>query len=338
LDVLLKQVSLLPVLGTAATAQAGIVFTDSVQDMLSSLDLEPLASDFDRVVVISWQYPPRIDSAITETVTELARVAASIWPDWPVTQGESDSGRSRTSTRWRARAEALCRAGKLLLPADASHAVNVRELCYLFGPADLHLVFAVFDADSTDPGLDALCRVLHWLTAHSQVSAHLLLDQSLHDSPELASLDFTTIKLCTQSTGPSKNPLIESKTRFWPLQGKPHPLSPGEIRLSEALQHDRVLQDVFEFNTLVRTAHGSNYYVDLLAAHEQAIVEIDGYRHHSSPRAFALDRQRDFELQTSGYLVLRLPHSEVLDDLPNCLSKIKHFIQYRRKTRGDDET
>ena len=335
---LVNQISLLQLLSTAAIARAGIVYTCSVQGVLSSLELESLGPDCGRVVVLNWQHPPRIDSAISETVTELARVAASLWPDWPAPQNTLTGDNWRPNAVWREQAEALCGTGRLPLPADASHPVNVNQLCGLLGPAKLHIVMAVHDSDSADPGLDALCRVVTWLTAHSHASAYLLLDQSLRDSAELASLDFAATVLRNEGAEQHNNPEVESKTRYWPLQGKPHPLSPGEIRLSDALQSDTLLRGVFEFNMPVSTEHGSSYYVDLLAVHERAIVEIDGYRHHSSTRAFALDRQRDFELQTSGYLVLRLPHSEVLDDLPNSLEKIRCFIRYRRKTRGAHET
>jgi len=78
LDVSVNQISLLQLLSAAAIARAGIVYTSSVQGVLLSLELESLGPDSGRLVVLNWQQPPRIDSAISETVTELARVAASL--------------------------------------------------------------------------------------------------------------------------------------------------------------------------------------------------------------------------------------------------------------------
>ena len=79
LDVSVNQISLLQLLSNAAIARAGIVYTSSVQGVLSWLELESPGPDCGRVVVLNWQRPPRIDGAISETVTELARV--SLWPD-----------------------------------------------------------------------------------------------------------------------------------------------------------------------------------------------------------------------------------------------------------------
>ena len=55
------------------------------------------------------------------------------------------------------------------------------------------------------------------------------------------------------------------------------------------------------------------------------------HRHHSSRQAFCQDRQRDYELMTSGYLVLRLPHSEVVGALEAAIAKIQQFVRFRRQ-------
>ena len=41
------------------------------------------------------------------------------------------------------------------------------------------------------------------------------------------------------------------------------------------------------------------------------IVECDSYFHHGTRSAFEADRERDAELQTRGYRVLRFTHRQV---------------------------
>ena len=58
-------------------------------------------------------------------------------------------------------------------------------------------------------------------------------------------------------------------------------------------------------------------------------MEIDGYRCHSSRSDFANDRQRDYELQLSGYLVLRLTHDSVMADVELAIDKIRDLVKLR---------
>jgi very-short-patch-repair endonuclease len=58
-------------------------------------------------------------------------------------------------------------------------------------------------------------------------------------------------------------------------------------------------------------------------------VEIDGYRFHSSRSDFANYRHRDYELQLSGYLVLRLTHESVMADIELAIDKIRDMAKLR---------
>jgi very-short-patch-repair endonuclease len=64
------------------------------------------------------------------------------------------------------------------------------------------------------------------------------------------------------------------------------------------------------------------------------IVEVDGYEHHSNRFAFSNDRRRDYELTVSDYLVLRLPHDEVIQDVGIAIEKIRDLVQFRRSKGG----
>lgn len=46
--------------------------------------------------------------------------------------------------------------------------------------------------------------------------------------------------------------------------------------------------------------------VDLLWDRERLVLEVDGYAFHSAPSAFERDRQRDAELLSAGFRVVRV--------------------------------
>ncbi len=127
--------------------------------------------------------------------------------------------------------------------------------------------------------------------------------------------------------------LIKEKARcpqgiFSP--GLPHPQSPAEQRLARAMAKDPQLAGLFLCNQPVETALGHRYVVDFLWPSGRLAVEVDGYRYHSSRVQFALDRQRDYELQLSGYRVLRLTHDEVMGDVEAALAKVRRMVECLR--------
>jgi very-short-patch-repair endonuclease len=116
-----------------------------------------------------------------------------------------------------------------------------------------------------------------------------------------------------------------------------HSRSPGEQRLADRLSRDDELASLFLCNPSVRTVRGSLYLVDLLWLAGKVIVEIDGYKHHSSFEAFSDDRNRDYELLISGYVVLRLPHDEVIGDIEIAIEKIRDVVRFRRNQMNQGE-
>jgi very-short-patch-repair endonuclease len=48
------------------------------------------------------------------------------------------------------------------------------------------------------------------------------------------------------------------------------------------------------------------YEVDFLWREQRLVVEIDGYRYHSTRRAFEHDRSKDAALQDAGFVVVRI--------------------------------
>jgi very-short-patch-repair endonuclease len=59
-------------------------------------------------------------------------------------------------------------------------------------------------------------------------------------------------------------------------------------------------------------------------------VEIDGFKYHGHKYAFRNDRQRDYEMMISGFLVLRLPHDMVMEDTEREIEKIRKLVRFRK--------
>ncbi|QDV66587.1 hypothetical protein Poly24_02740 [Rosistilla carotiformis] len=121
----------------------------------------------------------------------------------------------------------------------------------------------------------------------------------------------------------------EERKLVFPILGRPHPGSPGEQFLARALANDRSLAGMFEFNVRVLGVRGSSHVVDLLWRIGKVVVEVDGFRFHSREEEFRKDRFRDYELLISGYLVLRLPHDEVIADPLLAIEKIRDVVNFR---------
>lgn len=79
----------------------------------------------------------------------------------------------------------------------------------------------------------------------------------------------------------------------------------------------------------MRTRFVSSPIVDLLWAEGRVVVEVDGDLHRQLLQ-YGADRQRDFELLASGYLVLRLTDDEVVTDTARAVEKIRTIVETRR--------
>jgi len=322
------------------------VFVETVDEALSALELSPDAEPERRWVVLRWREPPRIDEAIRLVLGELASVAGAVWPDWFGFSHGSDlpspdrlievAQRTSLSPDWIRHAWKDCQQGRLPLAADYPPVVTMRHLTAAITEDELTIVLAVDSDNPSSVHLDGICRMTQWLAANSPAHCCLLLNTALYGSSELASVDYEPLfwTLASRQVNrhePNSGGPEENKVRLWPLLGRPHPLSPGEQKLYQTLQADPVLAGQFQFNCPVTTWRGSTYFVDLLADALKIVVEVDGYRHHSNRVAFGIDRQRDYELHTSGYLVLRLPHDEIMQNLEACMEKIRHFLRFRQQ-------
>jgi very-short-patch-repair endonuclease len=72
------------------------------------------------------------------------------------------------------------------------------------------------------------------------------------------------------------------------------------------------------------------YEVDFLWRPERLIVEVDGFRFHSSRAAFERDRLRDAELQTNGFRVIRVTWRQLADQPEAMLARLARIARRRR--------
>lgn len=73
--------------------------------------------------------------------------------------------------------------------------------------------------------------------------------------------------------------------------------------------------------------HG--YLVDALWADAKLVVEVDGYRAHRSMAQLRRDHQRDLELRSHGYVVLRYAWDQLTNDPGAVAADIRRHLQLR---------
>ena len=65
----------------------------------------------------------------------------------------------------------------------------------------------------------------------------------------------------------------------------------------------------------------------------RVVIELDGGQ-HNSPEGLTADKERDEWLAVAGYLVLRFWNSDVLNDMPEVLEKIRRVLTGRHPHPG----
>jgi very-short-patch-repair endonuclease len=78
-------------------------------------------------------------------------------------------------------------------------------------------------------------------------------------------------------------------------------------------------------------ARAGGYEVDLLWPEAALVVEVDGYAFHSTRSAFERDRRRDADLHATGYLVLRVTWTQIVDDPAVLVASLA--LAYGRRSR-----
>lgn len=311
---------------------------EDVTEALAAIDLASAAHPLSLTLVTRrWDAVPGIETLTREVVARLAEAARAAWPHWRARATPDTSphrGGRRVSATWASQAGRLARAGRLPLPAGFAPAIQAEQLASVLGSPSLVVVLALVGREAEPSHVLGVTTVAEWVATATGAAVVVLVERALAATPALERILYDARWLPraiearrARVTGPE-----EDRGWLWPVYGDPHPGSPGERLLAERLAADPDLAPLFAFNQVVETTKGTRYVVDLLWAGGRLVVEVDGYRYHASREAFAIDRQRDFELLVSRYLVLRLAHDEVVRTPARALDKIRELVRYRAAT------
>lgn len=336
--------------------QVQVVVSRDPRAVIPALQQQLLNGEGRRLMLQLWEELPRHGEILDEVLRQLAAVARALWPAWyeapsadagicPIPFGEilarpEELSRlqhriPRLSAPWLRQAAALAAAGSLPVIHGFGRTLQCEQLALALGLRDGLVLLGVSGPHQPEDRLRSLAGVCSWLAATVHGGVVLVVPPELAGSNALESItyraaDLTRLEaLAPADAGPEEEPY-----QLWPVIGQPHPCSPGEQLLAARLATDDELAGLFRFNQPVPTALGTRHLVDLLWNAGKLIVEVDGYRHHGHPLAFSQDRQRDYELMVSGYLVLRLPHSEVVGALDTAVAKIRTVVRFRRRQQA----
>jgi hypothetical protein len=109
--------------------------------------------------------------------------------------------------------------------------------------------------------------------------------------------------------------------------------SAAERFLFEQLESLPETAELFELNGTLDFRFGPTRWieVDLVARSLKLAVEIDGYHHFQDPEAYRRDRRKDLELQTHGYLVVRVLADDVVERFEEVKNTILTTVAFRRE-------
>lgn len=320
--------------------------TNDLEHMLAGIN----DMHWQRVVTHIWDLLPNQRQVIADVVETLAQVSFELWPAW-YQQDESfiESGLSTTdalmnqyacstlqsthksiSLPWLKTAVKICQHQKIPFLRDFPHNLQLTQLAFALQLDGL--ILAIADSQPPSHCLLGLAKAVAWIADHTNSRTILLLPETLAVASELESVLYGAITLSTpELTSHQPETTQEAKHKIFPLHGRPHPFSPGEQKLATLLAQDAELASLFKFNQRLQSVRLSQYVVDLLWPEGRVVVEVDGYRHHGNRFGFRRDRNRDYELLISDYIVLRLPHDEVMSDAEVAIEKIRDVVRFRRQ-------
>lgn len=288
-----------------------------------------------RLVAIRYDRPPYLRALIDDAVDRLADVALTLFDNW---EDDDEPTSPAASAPWLRAARRLAKLGEPLRPRGYSPSIHATQLALILDPSPLLLALIIRDEDPAPEVLLGLARAAEWLASNTGARVALILPDALAESSALDSVNSEAIHVRAReparvSTDVEEAKPSPSRVTVSPVIGRPHPASRGEMMLAERLERDDEFAGLFQFNVRVETVRGTTPLVDLACHSHRIVVEVDGYYHHSDEHAFKNDRQRDYELLISGWVVLRLPHDDVVNDLELAVDKIRDVLKFRQASQ-----
>ncbi|MCR9201652.1 MAG: endonuclease domain-containing protein [Planctomycetaceae bacterium] len=329
-----------------APLQSGVVqgvFAADLRTAAAQL-ADDIVAEQRRVVICQLNDPPAHTRLLDCLAQELAQAALLLWPDWygPHVQLSEESATTRVTTdsnlktllnaqvrvdaAWFRRASLLANRSQRPCVPDTSVTRQVRELAACLRYEDICIIVTIALPAAEDHRLHTILQALEWLAR--ETDAPVVAVTAENAVPADCQVPFHPITAPESAAVPVEE---EFRQRILPFVGRPHPYSPGERQLAAALATDHELTGLFEFNQPITVASGSRFVVDLLWSQGKVVVEVDGYSNHSHPEMFCSDRHRDYELLISDYAVLRVPHTDVINNVEAVMQKIRQVVRWRSK-------
>lgn len=299
-------------------------------------------------VSVGWFDRSHVHDGIHGVLGELARLALARWPEWSNTEAQPQGERVRAvanadlpsspagvNRAWLQHAAALCERGHEPLPRGFADEIHAAGLTRALGANELIVGVFLESGEQSDEHLIAFARTTEWIACHTAARVAALIPFGHRNARGLDSIMHGSIALDIPAAR-SKRSGTDSAVNVVspPIVGQPHPASEGEQLLAEALRRDPELGPLFAHNQRVDTGTQDRFLVDVVWFDGKLVVEVDGYRWHSTETNFREDRYRDYRLMTAGYLVLRLPHDLVIDDVELQVDKIRDMVRFIRQRDG----
>lgn len=344
------QKSLNNVLKLLSPGQVQVILCKNATDDLAHVLAAVNDIDWQQVVTHIWDLLPNQRQVITDVVETLAQISFELWPVWyredkSFVESESSAidalidryscsalqaSHEKISLPWLKAAAQACQHKKLPFLKNFPHNLQLTQLALALESDGL--ILAIAEPQPSVQYLLGLAKASTWIATHTNLRVVILLPENLAKVSELESILYRALTLSTvDSTFQQSKTPQEAKHTIFPIHGRPHPFSPGEQKLATLLGQDTELASLFKFNQRLQTVRLSQYVVDLLWAEGRVVVEIDGYRYHGNRFGFRSDRNRDYELLISDYIVLRLPHDDVMSDAEIAIEKIRDVVRFRRQ-------
>ncbi len=306
------------------------------------------SNEYGRMLLCRWTHLPATEQIFADVLSTLADAAQGLWPHWYAQQfgefgalsvvenrrlcAELEKTLPQLCVPWLKVAIVRCQQGLAPNCGDFSRALQTAQLALTLHPQRVVLVFSVADPSPLPYHLLGLTHAALKLATETHAGIALVLPTALAGHPELDGISYAAHHLKSPTTSPE--PEETSDCLSPPIAGQPHPFSPGEQLLANKLANDSELAGLFACNQHIQTCRDSHYWVDFLWHDGKIVLEVDGYRYHSPKMQFNLDRHRDYELLISGFLVLRLPHDAVMEDVELTLEKIRDVVNFRQQQYG----
>lgn len=221
------------------------------------------------------------------------------------------------------------------MPRGSADEVHAEGLTRALGDRELIVGLFPESGEYSDEHMVAYARTAEWIARHTGARIAILIPSVHRNARGFDSIMHGSITLDVPASS-REHPGTDRYANVIspPIVGQPHPASEGEKLLAEALSRDPDLGTLFAYNQRVDIGTQDRFLVDVVWFDGKLVVEVDGYRWHSTETNFREDRYRDYRLMTAGYLVLRLPHDQVIDDVELQVDKIRDMVRFIRQRDG----